>query len=845
MQNLKKQFAVRTYPLSLTNTILTLFIVASFIVFGLLYITLRHEGMYVQDTLSEKLLNEKSETIKSVIETRLDVPRQANAILRYAIARRQESVIEPLSLRSEMLNILDNVYTDGTQLNLIQFGSRHGDYIGLAHTPHNEQGEYLTLKSEATDNALVSYAGTTPDSAVEMVNPHYQMTSRPWYAPVEKEHHSWWTEVYRDVNQAGEFGVTFSVPAYNRQGEFVGVIASELHLSTLNQLLARLNPFPEGNILIVDRQQRLIAASSPETARQLLSQLPDASGQSQTGAISIGGHHYYINRFRITGHNERPEWQGILMIPTSVMDQTLHRFSFVIFSTLLLVFTIGILLASAILSRITFPLRAITRKANQLASYQWTLSHDKRHFPEIAALETTFGALSHKLSDSFEALRKQIEEDPTTGLLTRSGLLKQKALYKRRNLLGLVHISNMKTIINSLGQDYGDRFIDEFIFRIRKLLPTETLIARDKIDKLIIVLPGINQHRDYQRYHDILHSLFLDEHIEHHATHQNYVFTGNVGMVNHDITPETISTLLMKAWIALKQAQKEGNAVVSLFSQEMHAREICNIQLHKYLSDAIHHHEFQLVLQPIVSQSDPQHCREGECLVRWHSEKLGTIAPERFIPLAEETGLIVPLGKWIIEQACYELAELIARGAPPDFRLHINITGTQLLQADFAWYLMDTISRNGLTNQNICLEIAESTLLHNVQRSGQVLNYLRRHGITIAIDDFGSGFSSLTSLYTLPFDSIKIDRYFICGALTDDKKRSVISAMIVLAQGFNVPVIAVGIEDGETERQLRELGCDKGQGNYFSPPALFSDWECESGNLCCPDPKDAVDSAVS
>jgi EAL domain-containing protein (putative c-di-GMP-specific phosphodiesterase class I)/GGDEF domain-containing protein len=830
MQNLKKQFEVRTWPFSLTNTILTLLVIAFCVVFGVIYITLHYEGLHVQDTLSEKLLSAKSETIKNAIEARLDVPRQANAILRHSIAQRQENTIAPLSLRPEMLNILDNVFSDATRLNLIQFGDRNGNYIGFAHKPKGAQGEYLTLKSSATRGALISYTGTTQNTAIGMVKRDYKMANRPWFAPVEKERRSWWTDVYQDVNQAGESGITFSVPAYNRQGEYVGVIASELHLSTLNQLLTQLNPFPTGIILIVDNQKRIVAASGSGEKRTLALKALNQVRQGP-GPLAIQADRYYVNRFPITGDDNRLKWQGILMIPASVMNQTLHRFSYVIFTTLFLVFSIGMLLTVTILSRLTLPLRAITRKAGQLASYQWTLSNEKRHFPEIASLEIAFSALSHKLSDSFDTLRKQLDEDPATGLLTRHGLLQQKALYKRRNLMGLVHISNMKTIINSLGEEYGDRFMNEFINRLRKLLPTDTLIARDKIDKLIVALPGINQHKDYQRYDDLLHSLFLNEYIEYHAAHQNYVFTGNAGIVLDDITPETVSSLLMKAWIALKQAQREGNTVVSLFSQEMHAQELCNIRLHECLSDAIHHHEFHLVLQPIIDKNAPHPCREGECLIRWHSQTLGSVGPERFIPLAEETGLIVPLGKWIIEQACRELAELIARGAPLDFRLHINISATQLSQPDFAWHLMDTISRNGLTNNNICVEIAESVLLQNSQRTGQMLNYLRRHCITIAIDNFGSGFSSLTCLHDLPFDSIKIDRHFITSLPDSSRRRSVISAMVVLAQGSGVPLIAVGIENEEAEKQLLELGCSKAQGNRFGHPARFSDWHYENGNL--------------
>lgn len=227
----------------------------------------------------------------------------------------------------------------------------------------------------------------------------------------------------------------------------------------------------------------------------------------------------------------------------------------------------------------------------------------------------------------------------------------------------------------------------------------------------------------------------------------------------------------------------------------MHEAELYNIQLHESLHDAIQHHEFHLVLQPIVDLQDQSAFQEGECLLRWRSEAAGEIPPDRFIPLAEESGLIIPLGRWIIEEACRELAGMINRGAPANFILHINVSAIQLLQQDFAWHLMDAIYRHGLVTGNICLEITERLLMDSAARISRMIAYLRRHGIAVALDDFGVNLSSLPYLHTLSFDSIKIDRRLICQFADDDKAESMIASLIVLAQGFKVPVVAEGIED--------------------------------------------------
>jgi EAL domain-containing protein (putative c-di-GMP-specific phosphodiesterase class I) len=262
----------------------------------------------------------------------------------------------------------------------------------------------------------------------------------------------------------------------------------------------------------------------------------------------------------------------------------------------------------------------------------------------------------------------------------------------------------------------------------------------------------------------------------------------------------------------------------------MRESELYNINLYSDLRCALNGNEFYLVLQPIVS-IETGDCIEAECLIRWESPKQGFIPPDKFIPLAEKTGFILPLGKWIIEKACEELKILISRGVSESFKLHINISALQLVQPDFSIHLLDTVRKNGLRNENICIELTETVLLSEVKHTCEILNALRNYGISVAIDDFGSGFSSLSYLHMLPFDSIKIDRSFISSVLKDDNSEAVISAVVVLARGFNVPLVAEGIEDNAVRVRLIELGVEKAQGYYFCRPSRFEFFKCNDGKL--------------
>ena len=191
--------------------------------------------------------------------------------------------------------------------------------------------------------------------------------------------------------------------------------------------------------------------------------------------------------------------------------------------------------------------------------------------------------------------------------------------------------------------------------------------------------------------------------------------------------------------------------------------------------------------------------------------------------------MIVPLGKWIIETACRELAAFITRGAPRDFKLHVNISAIQLQQPDFAQHLLESIHANDLMNSNICLEITESVLLHDTWRIVEILAYLRRLGVCVAIDDFGSGYSSLSYLHSLPFDCLKIDRGFVSNVLNDKKSEAVIASVLMLARSFSVPLVAEGVETREMAEKLQEMGCDLAQGYHYSRPNTFDSFDVTNG----------------
>lgn len=837
----------KTSSLTLTGTIKALFIAFFCIVFVVVSTIVLLDRQNLLNTISHSLFVSRSSMLKNAVEEYINIPRQADAVLGNALQHYRSDNVPVSEIYADLMNVVNRVYLGNDDLNLIQFGSKNGDYIGISRKASNRQEEYLTLKNAATGDVLTSYSGLSDRSTVAMKNPDYAIEQRPWFQAVFESQKPHWTHVYRDLNAAREFGIAYSIPAFNQQGDFIGVIASELHLQALSKKLQNLIPYENSTLLVLDEQNNIIASSAPglmakeKSAAALPSLLNNASPEieaignevlkakpSELATISYNHHNYYASRFPVTDFSGKLNWQAVVIVPASAIIESTNMHDYMMIAALVLTFLLMAVLMHFVLSRITLPLRQIAYKTKELENGQWPESQQQYQFREIAELESGFSHLSHRLSDSFDQLRKKIEYDVASGMYTRSGLLNDPRIYVRHNLVALVHVTNMKSIINTLGHKYADAFINEFLLQAEKILPTNIIVARDNIDKFIIVFPGINQESDYLKYQELMNSLFYSVTTEQTPGKCNFLFTGNTGMVLQDIKPETVTDILMHAWIALRHAEKAGNATTRLYSDDMLEKELANIHMHESLSGAIASNELYLVLQPIVGKNERQSCMAGECLVRWHSAHLGEISPESFIPVAEESGLIIPLGRWIIEEACRELAAMIERGAPADFRLHINISSIQLLHQGFAWHLMDTIKLNGLKNENICVEITESVLLRDMQQACQVLDYLRRHGISISLDDFGAGFSSLSYLHALPFDSIKIDRQFVSSQLNNEKSFSVINSVLVLAKGFNVPLIAEGVEEADIEDRLIALGCDQVQGYHLARPALFADWRCEN-----------------
>lgn len=392
-----------------------------------------------------------------------------------------------------------------------------------------------------------------------------------------------------------------------------------------------------------------------------------------------------------------------------------------------------------------------------------------------------------------------------------------------------IHLRHFTAVRNLLGPEPAQALLSRQITALRLGLPDDTLLCRYAQDILLAIFPGTSPVRSAGQCLDTLRDIF------HTFSASDYEqtwppFTCTAGIAEESLTKARFPLVVLNAGIALQQAQQSGRTAM-VFTPEMHERGLKSIAIYHHLESALKHDEFHLVMQPIVRPGNPSPYLEGECLIRWQSPELGDVPPDRFITLAEQTGLIRPLGRWIVETACRELADAIRQGAPDNFKLHVNVSPLQLQSPAFAGHLLSCLRRHHLKGPNLCVEITETAIMENAEEAIRHLTILRESGVSISLDDFGTGYSCLSWLHRLPFDQIKIDRSFVRDMLTDTRSGAVVSAILSLARGFNVSVVAEGVEDEKTATALKNMGCELAQGYYFGRPQRFSAGEGTKGQV--------------
>jgi diguanylate cyclase (GGDEF)-like protein/PAS domain S-box-containing protein len=418
-------------------------------------------------------------------------------------------------------------------------------------------------------------------------------------------------------------------------------------------------------------------------------------------------------------------------------------------------------------------------------------------------------------------VRHQALHDPLTGLPNRSLLLDRLDHWAQRATRDsstaavlFVDLDNFKVINDALGHEHGDRLLCAVADRLqRELRPSDT-IARVGGDEFVVLCEDIpNEHDALAMVDRLVRALDAPFELGGQPQHA----TASIGIALSDGSSEP-AALIRDADVAMYRAKERGRARYELFDDEMRKRSITWLETESDLRRALERAELRNVYQPIVSPTSGQ-IVGFEALVRWHHPERGVVSPADFIPVAEQSGLIVPLGRVVLAQACAEAARWNRERPGRDpLRIAVNFSPRQLSHPHAFETVVEVLDLTGLAPDLLCVEITESALVDDAASTVATLGRLKELGVQLALDDFGTGYSSLTYVRRFPIDTLKIDRSFIDGIVGSTEDEAIVTAVLSMGRALGVDVVAEGVETEEQATRLRSLGCVLAQGYLFSRP---------------------------
>jgi diguanylate cyclase (GGDEF)-like protein/PAS domain S-box-containing protein len=420
-----------------------------------------------------------------------------------------------------------------------------------------------------------------------------------------------------------------------------------------------------------------------------------------------------------------------------------------------------------------------------------------------------------------EQLVYEALHDALTGLFNRNLFMERvdNALQRLKRhpetLFAVVFIDldRFKTINDSLGHQIGDQLIISTARRLESLVRTTDTIARLGGDEFVILLDPIDDINDAIRIAErIAHKLQLPLTLD-----GRQVFTSaSIGIALSGLNYVFGAELLRDADIAMYRAKAKGKACYEIFDKEMYTQAIAQLQLENDLRQAIERQEFLVYYQPIVS-TKTANLTGFEALIRWHHPQRGLVSPAEFIPVAEETGLIVPIGEWILTSVCEQIKSWQQQFSSHP-KISVNLSVKQLRDVEFIAKIDRILLKTGIEGRSLQLELTESMLMDKIEVLLEILSQLRSRGIQLSIDDFGTGYSSLSYLHRFPVNYLKVDRSFVKGLSSNVESLKITQSIVELANNLNIAAIAEGVETEEQLVRLRQLGCEYVQGYLFSPP---------------------------
>jgi diguanylate cyclase (GGDEF)-like protein/PAS domain S-box-containing protein len=427
--------------------------------------------------------------------------------------------------------------------------------------------------------------------------------------------------------------------------------------------------------------------------------------------------------------------------------------------------------------------------------------------------------ISERKNDE-ERIQFLANHDALTGLPNRAMFsdvlnlaIESARRYKRGFAVLFIDLDRFKIINDTMGHDAGDKLLKEMGARLSKTVRSSDVVARLGGDEFVVLVQEVSEAKQVDAVARKILSALVGPMV---MQGQECRVTASIGVCMYPTDAQDEKTLMKNADIAMYRAKEDGKNTYRFYSEETNLHSFERMALETSLRRGLERNEFFLHYQAKLDLHTDK-ITGVEALVRWQHPDLGIVPPMQFIPLAEETGLIVPLGKWVLNTACAQNVAWQLQGLPP-LSISVNISGRQFADDSLLDDVAAALKESGMKPELLELELTENVVMQNTERAGKVLAAIKQMGVRLAIDDFGVGYSSLTHLKRFPIDTLKVDRSFIRDIPQDADDKAITEAIIAMGKSLSLTVVAEGVETLEQEVFLRDHACDETQGFYFSKP---------------------------
>ncbi len=630
-------------------------------------------------------------------------------------------------------------------------------------------------------------------------------------------------------------------------GEPIGYIVSTLNLSYFHDFMGSITVGKTGGGILLDQEGTVLYHADQTLVGNPISieRMADLVKNYNKGLIPLSGTFecYYGDIELANGYEIIPEFNWVLVVKQNVselLSVTSIILSLLVFLCVALLFII-ILFAHFLSKKITAPLIALRDAMRKASDGDLNVQSNIKSKNELGELSKNFNKMLHIIKTNYEDLASMHEEllsneeqlrtnydhieylayhDTLTNLPNKLAFLDYvnaslvaSPSEKKSHAVYFVDLDNFKTVNDTLGHEYGDSLLMKTAQILSSVIGGNDMLARAGGDEFLIFKEGIRSQEEAVEFAAIIIDCFRYP-LE--LNGEVIYVSMSIGIAVYPQNGLTPNSLIKNADIAMYKSKDTGKNKFTMFDARMEDELNRNTLIIEVLRNAIDNREIYIQYQPLF-EINTRSVISFEALMRIRSDRLGPLTPEEFIPIAEESGLIIELSSWLLKEACRFNKSLIDMGISPR-PVSVNISSVQINRPGFTAMLSEILAETGLPPKYLELEITESTLVASIMDATALLTSLQEIGVSISLDDFGTGYSSLNYLTKMPINTLKIDKSFIDNICTSEKDTSIAESIIQLAHSLNIKVVAEGVEHEDQLRLLMDKHCDIIQGFIFSPP---------------------------